>query len=89
LFLVAASGGIADPSYFTRQPEVYAYGMVCALGIGTLWLAFASYVGYNVSSTHTISKCISIIISIIMQDACLVLVHETHPTILLVWACGA
>lgn len=49
------AGGIADPKVFARQPEVYAYGMVVALGVGTLWLLYTSWKGLNVSSTHTIS----------------------------------
>ncbi|KAL2629279.1 hypothetical protein R1flu_013965 [Riccia fluitans] len=45
---------IADINAFAREPEVYAYGMVCALFVGTLWLIVTSYYGLNVSSTHTI-----------------------------------
>ncbi|KAL2629285.1 hypothetical protein R1flu_013971 [Riccia fluitans] len=48
------ASGIADITSFTREPEVYAYGMVCALGVGTIWLIITSYYGLNVSSTHTI-----------------------------------
>ncbi|KAK9823293.1 hypothetical protein WJX72_001659 [[Myrmecia] bisecta] len=48
------AGGIADINSFTRYPEVYAYGMVCALLVGTFWLAYASWAGLNVSSTHSI-----------------------------------
>nr|WNH14458.1 phosphate transporter B 1;2 [Pteris ensiformis] len=48
------AGGIADISSFTREPEIYAYGMVCALGVGSVWLALTSYLELNVSSTHTI-----------------------------------
>eukprot|EP00879_Flechtneria_rotunda_P006676 GHRR01007016.1.p1 GENE.GHRR01007016.1~~GHRR01007016.1.p1 ORF type:complete len:614 (+),score=157.23 GHRR01007016.1:344-2185(+) len=48
------SGGIADPSVFASQPEIYAYGMVCALTVGFLWQGWASYVGLNVSATHSI-----------------------------------
>lgn len=51
------AGGIADPSYFARQPEIYAYGMICALFVGFVWQGFASYMGYNVSATHSISEC--------------------------------
>lgn len=50
------ASGIADIESFNRDPEVYAYGMVCALGIGTVWLIITSYWGFNVSSTHSISK---------------------------------
>lgn len=49
-------GGIADPSVFARQPEVYAYGMVIALAVGFLWQGWASWAGFNVSATHSISK---------------------------------
>ncbi|KAK9815833.1 hypothetical protein WJX72_010493 [[Myrmecia] bisecta] len=48
------AGGIADYNSFTRYPEVFAYGMVCALLVGTFWLAYASWAGLNVSSTHSI-----------------------------------
>lgn len=48
------AGGIADPKVFADAPEVYAYGMVCALGVGTVWQLIACYAGYNVSATHTI-----------------------------------
>ncbi|KAG6552741.1 hypothetical protein Mapa_005688 [Marchantia paleacea] len=48
------ASGIADINSFTRDPEVYAYGMVCALGVGTVWLILTSYWGLNVSSTHSI-----------------------------------
>lgn len=50
-------GGIADPADFARQPEIYAYGMVCALTAGFLWQAWASWAGFNVSATHSISEC--------------------------------
>lgn len=48
------AGGIADPAVFARQPEVYAYGMVIALAAGFIWQGWASYMGYNVSATHSI-----------------------------------
>jgi sodium-dependent phosphate transporter len=48
------AGGIADIARFKNNPMVYAYGMMCNLWIGTLWLAFTSYKGWNVSSTHSI-----------------------------------
>ncbi|OAE29188.1 hypothetical protein AXG93_1862s1460 [Marchantia polymorpha subsp. ruderalis] len=41
---------IADINSFTRDPKVYAYGMVCTLGFGTIWLLIPSYLGLNVSS---------------------------------------
>ncbi|MCO5610642.1 hypothetical protein L7F22_064881 [Adiantum nelumboides] len=48
------AGGIADIRSFELEPEIYAYGMACALGVGTVWLIITSYLGLNVSSTHTI-----------------------------------
>lgn len=50
------ASGIAKISSFRDAPEVYAYGMVCALAVGTVWLILTSYWGLNVSSTHSISK---------------------------------
>ena len=50
------AGGIADINAFLGSPEAYAYGMVCALGVGTLWLIFTSWLGLNVSSTHSIGE---------------------------------
>lgn len=50
------AGGIASISAFQREPEVYSYGMCCALGVGTVWLVITSYMGLNVSSTHSISE---------------------------------
>ena len=50
------AGGIADINAFSAAPEAYAYGMVCALSVGTVWLIFTSWLGLNVSSTHSISK---------------------------------
>ncbi|KXZ56263.1 hypothetical protein GPECTOR_1g23 [Gonium pectorale] len=48
------AGGIAQISYFQREPEIYAYGMICALTVGFFWQAFASYSELNVSATHSI-----------------------------------
>lgn len=53
------AGGIADINAFTRTPEVYAYGMVCALFVGGGWQIFASYLELNVSATHSISKSLT------------------------------
>lgn len=52
------AGGIADITSFAREPEVYAYGMSCALWVGTVWLIITSILGLNVSSTHSISESI-------------------------------
>lgn len=48
------AGGIADISLFKSNPVVYAYGMCCTLFMGFLWQAVASYMEWNVSSTHSI-----------------------------------
>ncbi|WIA36374.1 hypothetical protein OEZ86_007690 [Tetradesmus obliquus] len=48
------AGGIADPRMFARTPEVYAWGMVCALFVAFVWQGWASGKGYNVSATHSI-----------------------------------
>jgi solute carrier family 20 (sodium-dependent phosphate transporter) len=49
------AGGIADISEFTREPEIYAYGMICALVVGAVWQILACYMELNVSATHSIS----------------------------------
>jgi solute carrier family 20 (sodium-dependent phosphate transporter) len=46
--------GVADVKAFKNDPEVYAYGMICALTIGALWQLWASWAGYNVSATQSI-----------------------------------
>ncbi|KAL3695003.1 hypothetical protein R1sor_008654 [Riccia sorocarpa] len=48
------ASGIADITAFEGHPEIYAYGMLCALLVGSVWLVLTSYWGLNVSSTHTI-----------------------------------
>ncbi|KXZ44981.1 hypothetical protein GPECTOR_60g759 [Gonium pectorale] len=48
------AGSIAQISYFQAEPEIYAYGMVCALAVGFLWQGLASYWELNVSATHSI-----------------------------------
>jgi solute carrier family 20 (sodium-dependent phosphate transporter) len=48
--------GVADVSVFADEPEVYAYGMICALSVGAIWQLWASYAGYNVSATQSIGK---------------------------------
>jgi hypothetical protein len=46
--------GIADAAVFARDPEILAYGMVCAMTISGIWQVLASYLEFNVSSTHSI-----------------------------------
>lgn len=48
------AGGIANLSAFQGAPEIYAFGMVCALSVGFIWQALASYWELNVSATHSI-----------------------------------
>ncbi|PNH04464.1 Phosphate-repressible phosphate permease [Tetrabaena socialis] len=48
------AGGIAQISYFQREPEIYAYGMIIALAVGFVWQAGASFYELNVSATHSI-----------------------------------
>lgn len=48
------AGSIARPEVFNSEPEIYAYGMVVALAVGFFWQIAASYLGYNVSATHSI-----------------------------------
>lgn len=48
------AGGIADINTFNDNPIVYAYGMMCTLLVGTIWLAITTKKGWNVSSTHSI-----------------------------------
>jgi phosphate/sulfate permease len=48
------ASGIADAKVFAREPEVLAYGMVCAMTVSGIWQIVASYFELNVSSTHSI-----------------------------------
>jgi len=52
------AGGIADIVAFQREPEFYAYGMLCALTIASVWQILSSYLSLNTSSTHSIIGCI-------------------------------
>jgi PiT family inorganic phosphate transporter len=46
--------GIIDAAYFVDIPEQLVYGMISALLAAGIWLAFASYLGWPVSTTHSI-----------------------------------
>lgn len=46
--------GIIDTSQFAHQPEVLVYGMMSALLAAGTWLLLASYMGWPVSTTHSI-----------------------------------
>ncbi|GAB3528200.1 inorganic phosphate transporter [Photobacterium alginatilyticum] len=46
--------GVVDMSFFADQPEVLVYGMMSALLAAGTWLLLASYMGWPVSTTHSI-----------------------------------
>ncbi|MGM0440491.1 MAG: inorganic phosphate transporter, partial [Chlamydiota bacterium] len=46
--------GIVNPEFFIDTPLYYAYGMLGALLAAGLWLQLASYLGWPVSTTHSI-----------------------------------
>ena len=46
--------GIIDSSYFVHQPELLVYGMIASLLAAGIWLVFASFLGWPVSTTHSI-----------------------------------
>jgi PiT family inorganic phosphate transporter len=46
--------GIIDPEYFSAIPEYLVLGMISSLFAAGIWLAFASWLGWPVSTTHSI-----------------------------------
>ena len=46
--------GIIDSGYFVGMPEYLVLGMISALFAAGIWLAVASYLGWPVSTTHSI-----------------------------------
>ncbi|MGF1714884.1 inorganic phosphate transporter [Photobacterium chitinilyticum] len=46
--------GVIDMSFYAEQPEVLVYGMMSALLAAGTWLLLASYMGWPVSTTHSI-----------------------------------
>jgi len=46
--------GIIDSAFFIDTPELLVFGMISALFAAGVWLAFASYLGWPVSTTHSI-----------------------------------
>jgi PiT family inorganic phosphate transporter len=46
--------GIIDAAFFVDTPELLVFGMISALFAAGIWLAFASYLGWPVSTTHSI-----------------------------------
>eukprot|EP00198_Chlamydomonas_reinhardtii_P005535 XP_001694871.1 sodium/phosphate symporter [Chlamydomonas reinhardtii] len=48
------AGSIARPAAFQDMPEMFAYGMLCALISASTWLYIATYLSLAVSTTHSI-----------------------------------
>jgi solute carrier family 20 (sodium-dependent phosphate transporter) len=48
------AGSIARTTYFEQYPEIFMYGMLCALVIASVWIILATYLEYAVSTTHSI-----------------------------------
>ncbi|MCM0147930.1 inorganic phosphate transporter [Photobacterium galatheae] len=46
--------GVIETSYYAAQPEILVYGMMSALLAAGSWLLLASYMGWPVSTTHSI-----------------------------------
>ena len=46
--------GILDPMFFSSTPLHLVYGMIAALLASSIWLHFATYLGWPVSTTHSI-----------------------------------
>ncbi|PSW04446.1 inorganic phosphate transporter [Photobacterium lipolyticum] len=46
--------GIIDANYFVNAPEQLVFGMIASLLAAGLWLLIASYLGWPVSTTHSI-----------------------------------
>lgn len=46
--------GIIDSAFFVNTPELLVFGMISALLAAGIWLALASYLGWPVSTTHSI-----------------------------------
>ena len=46
--------GMLDPNFFASTPYHLVYGMISALLAAALWLHIASYLGWPVSTTHSI-----------------------------------
>ncbi|MEC7839233.1 MAG: inorganic phosphate transporter [Chlamydiota bacterium] len=46
--------GIVNPEVFTNDPRIFVFGMLSALIAAGVWLQFASYFGWPVSTTHSI-----------------------------------
>ncbi|MFC1596298.1 inorganic phosphate transporter [Candidatus Margulisiibacteriota bacterium] len=51
--------GIIDTQAFVHNPQVLAYGLICALLAAAVWLNVASHFGMPVSTTHSIVGAIT------------------------------
>ena len=48
------SGEIASLDAFAKDPDIFMYGMLSALTASTIWLYYATYMEWPVSTTHSI-----------------------------------
>jgi len=48
------AGGITSPSNFQQEPQVFMYGMMCALAVAATTVTIATYFSYAISTTHSI-----------------------------------
>jgi phosphate/sulfate permease len=46
--------GIVDPAAFVDAPDIFMYGMFCALMSSAIWLIVATFLELPVSTTHSI-----------------------------------
>jgi phosphate/sulfate permease len=51
---------IVDQKAFEDQPEILAFGMLCALTAAGTWLLVATYFELPVSTTHSIIGCATV-----------------------------
>ncbi|EFJ39951.1 hypothetical protein VOLCADRAFT_70155, partial [Volvox carteri f. nagariensis] len=52
------ASGIASLTSFERHPEMYMYGMLCAMVSSGTWLIIATYLELPVSTTHSIAGAV-------------------------------
>ncbi|KAG2451842.1 hypothetical protein HYH02_003618 [Chlamydomonas schloesseri] len=48
------AGSVARPAAFQSNPELFAYGMMCALIAAGTWVLIATYLCLGVSTTHSV-----------------------------------
>jgi sodium-dependent phosphate transporter len=51
-------GKIADLNAYTNKPDLYMYGMLCAMLATGIWLLIATYMELPVSTTHSITGAV-------------------------------